>query len=264
MSISQSAPSMRSQRMAASALERMKEGAVARMNTDNNPYPFTAYARDPRDRRWAELQKHITQSNVAPMYMLREEDLEYTIAQQDQEEQLEFDIWCWNTYDMSNPAIREWFRTNIDPGMYDRMLAYVDKSIENTQRFTKINLMGPRSKEDLMFAYAAARGDIHIPRSFDPTEMDKPLPSSNRGDVDGFDASKLGVFNPLRRVLPEAENFGYDRKRQYNIFQQPTRVPDLSGNFPVYKRATLKGARTETRLQVVPTGPTPPTTAPPQ
>lgn len=219
MALRSAAPTMKSQKRIAKKLDALKEGATDRMNTVSGPYPFVAFAPDSRDNRYHELTSQI-QTGVAPYYRLTEDDLDYAITRKQQIEQLQFDKWAWNMYDQRNPAIRQWYKDHIDSGMYDRMVSYLNGALENTKRFSRINMMGPSNKEDLEFVYAIQQGKIHIPESFDPKKMTAPMPESTRG-APGLKTDELGVFNPVRWFtdLP-TERVGYSAV-QYNPFGEP-------------------------------------------
>jgi len=105
--------------------------------------------------------------------------------------------------------------------MYDRMMEYLNYMLENTKKFSRINMMGPSNKEDLEFVYALQRGDIHVPESFDPTLMTKPMPGSTRG-ADGLNPDNLSIFNPLRWSQAVQTKFTGYADNQVNPFLIPT------------------------------------------
>ena len=241
MSIKGAAPAMASQKKIAHYLDSVKEGATARMNDESGPYPFVAYAPDPRDNRWEELQ-HQIRSGVVPHYDLQEGDLDYIMTQKKQQEQLQFDIWAWNTFDQRNPAIRQWYRERIDPNMYERMVAYLNASLENTKKWSKINMMGPDNMEDMKFIYALQQGKIHVPLSFDPMQMQNPLPMATRGR-NRFDPKALGVFNPIGWVNKlSGKATGYNQDNQMNISSAPTIGTRTGINIPGFAPAPNVGA----------------------
>lgn len=239
MSIANTAPSMKSQKRIATRLNAMKEGGTAHMNTTSGPYPFTAFAKDSRDNRFSILRDQLN-AGVAPRYQITEDDLDYIWTQKQQLEQLQFDKWIWNMYDLKDPAIRQWFIDHIDAGIYDRMLQYLNASLENTKRYSRINMMGPSSKEDLEFVYALQQGLIHIPASFDPGQMDRSLAGSTR-EGRPYNAN-LGVFNPLGIRTPiDAGDFGWSANQQ-NVFSRTWTQADENAPFVPTARRSEPGA----------------------
>jgi len=220
MSIRGAAPSMSSQRRIAASMAAAQEGATARMNTETGPFPFVAYAPDPYDERFYILRQQLD-SGVQPYYQLNEADLEYIRRQRDQMQQLEFDIFTWNLFDMSNPAVRQWVSDHIDNSLYDRMIAYLDASLENTKKQALIRMRGPASKADVEFIYHLQQGVQHVPESYDPLRMDKPMQNTTRG-AGGIDTEQLGIFNPLALIRSTGlSRIGYNKANQINSFAAP-------------------------------------------
>lgn len=225
MSIRGAAPSMSSQRRIAASMAAAQEGATARMNTETGPFPFVAFAPDQYDDRFYILRQQLD-SGVQPYYQLTEEDLAYIRRQRDQMQQLEFDIFTWNLFDMSNPAVRQYVSDHIDNSLYDRMIAYLDASLENTRKSSLIRMRGPTSKADVEYLYHLQQGVQHVPKSYNPLEMDQSLPGTTRHGG-GIDTAQLGIFNPLALVRStDVRNLGYHRDNQTNMFAPPdSRVP---------------------------------------
>jgi len=220
MSIRGAAPSMSSQRRIAASMAAAQEGATARMNTETGPFPFVAFAPDQYDDRFYILRQQLD-SGVQPYYQLTEEDLAYIRRQRDQMQQLEFDIFTWNLFDMSNPAVRQYVSDHIDNSLYDRMIAYLDASLENTRKSSLIRMRGPTSKADVEYLYHLQQGVQRVPKSYNPLEMDESLPGTTRWG-DGMDTSQLGIFNPLALVRStDARNLGYNQNNQTNMFARP-------------------------------------------
>lgn len=194
------APSLKSQQRLAKTMEQVQEPGALRLTDLPQAYPRVGFAPDPRDTDM-KIRAEIRDSpGVAATMAIGPEDVSYIKSKRRQEEQLAFDIWKANLFDLTDPVTANWVRTQIDPNIFTLQEQYLDSSLDVAKRYTKINMMGVQSHDDLEFLWMIKTGQVHVPAGFLPTQLIQALPNTvdqTRQPAD-FTLGGRGLFNPMR------------------------------------------------------------------
>lgn len=122
---------------------------------------------------------------------LRPEDLAYWEQRRKEEELFQFDDWAQKAVNITDPAQYRFFQ-KIHPEYVETREKVIDDLHELSARVAKIRLRNVKTKEDLMFLYAIARGVIKLPEG----ELWKGRPSNSNTFAPGT-FSILKVLNAI-------------------------------------------------------------------
>lgn len=228
------APSLKSQQRLAKEMERVQEPGAIRLNDLVQTYPRVAFAPDTRDTDM-KIRAEIRESpDVAATMAIGQEDVDYIKSKRRQEEQLAFDMWKANLFDLTDPVTAAWVRIQIDPNIFTLQEQYLDSALDVAKRFTKINMMGVQSHDDLEFLWMVKTGQIHVPAGFLPEQLQLSLPGTDQSHVTptGFTVESRGLFNPMRWLGQnrDAARTGWNANNAINAWVDPTKSSLAAGS----------------------------------
>jgi len=227
MSIRGAAPTMSEQHRAAKQAIAAQEPGAIRLNDLQQTYPRVAFAPDARDTD-VQLKAELLASsaNMVGQVTYGKEDLAYLKSKHMQNEELQKDIWIAGLFDLTDPATNRHVRELI-PDFYEKQQRYFDAAIDNSKRWTKINMMGIQSKEDIDFLWLLHTQQIHIPVGFLPTQLMTPLGLDGKTDStsEDFTVKGRGLFNPARFIghgRTAVPGLGWNSRNPINALTTPT------------------------------------------
>lgn len=161
---------------------------------------------------------------------LDDKTLRYFKSKDEALEEYQFEDWFARSFNLRDPSIRD-LALKINPEFFKRREEYFDRQMSTVKRFFDINSYGIRTAEDVMFAYALAKGVVKMPapRFWMPSQ----------GNATTAEEFQRGLFNPFRSgayARPMGtrglgadllRGFGPER-RAPGLLPNPERGPDVA------------------------------------
>lgn len=221
-------PSMKEATKAGKQSMAAQEQGAMRVNALEQTYPIVPYAKDPYDTIVQVRNEWLENQRIQGQFQFGEKDIQYAIRKRQEEEQLAKDIYTSQLFDFTNPAIVAHVR-GIYPDYFERQQRYFDSAMEAARTFTRINMQGIQSKEDIDFLWLVKTGVIHVPSGFLPEQLMTPLDGTTTAPPDSFTVYKRGLFNPWRYTSAadggrQAPAVGYAGYNQINPWATPTTI----------------------------------------
>lgn len=233
-------PSLQKQRAVGRASEAAYEQGAMRASTLPQAYPYPVWAKDPRDTTQAIRGELLDDPGISGSLVINNTDVDYILTKRQQEEAIAKDLWVSSLFDMTRPEVVRHVKS-IMPDFFDRQKSYFDAAMDAAKTFTRINMQGIQSKEDIDFLWHVKTGVIHVPSGFLPHQLLAPLPESLDGpaDPDAFTAFVRGPFSWYRSAHKRAVTAlpGFNPANQINPFSPPHVANNTSHMFDMLYNA---------------------------
>lgn len=127
-------------------------------------YPLLPFQKDPYDEV-AQQKMMMGQVAAGPNWVVpfTEQDAAYNERKRIQDEQVKFDAWLMQKYDLTDPA-QNMMLQQIAPSLYDRREELINNLQNLVTRYAQIRLRGAKSEDDLRFQWLIDTGRLELPQ----------------------------------------------------------------------------------------------------
>lgn len=174
-----------------------------------NEYPVVPFAPDKYDTIASIKQavgSEATKGTYGEKWMVpfTEQDAQYLLRQQAQAENVNYERWLWQQYDVSDPA-QAWIFQQIAPEQFEKRKQLILYQQNLATRYAMLRLYGVKSEDDLMLKYLVDTKKVELPKGpiWDPQKwMASQYGGSNAVDTHKNWAGRYraGMFSPLKWV----------------------------------------------------------------
>ena len=204
----------------------MSTNAATRL-ANSTLFPSVPLPRDSYDTRYkikTDLTLGTTKGrgttiNAARPLPWSDEDTAYLERKQRDEQAATFTAWARNRF--GDSLQDKYLVATQFPWLIEPQLDYLEKQIEDVARYSKIRLLGPKSKDDFIFSYLVETGDIVLPKGpiWDPfssalleANLDPATATPKQMAEAIFTknsvAYRRGLFSPILPKIPGVDGGG--------------------------------------------------------
>lgn len=205
--------------------------------SQTNEYPVVPFAPDSYDTIASIKASVGSNANNAFgqkwMVPFTDSDAQYLLRQQAQAQNVNYERWLWQQYDLEDPA-QAWIFQQIAPDQFEKRKQLILYQQNLATKYAMLRLYGCKNQEDLMLKYLVETKQVELPQGpiWAPQEwMAKQMGYATVDEYKkrGFTRWKTryaaGMFNPMK--YQNEDSVGYESRHKQDPFDH--RPDNLEG-----------------------------------